>query len=68
MHLSRHKSGKVHYKSGTRSFCRNLDERVSIDKFEGIECLGVNSFGIGALPKIYKDYNLKKRNVGMLRK
>lgn len=59
-HLSRHASGKTHWKSVKSKIFEKIGEGTPIKEFKGIESLGVSGFGIDSLPEIYTEYVVKR--------
>jgi len=59
-HLSRHASGEMHRK--TRNGVMKIREGIPIKDFEGIEFLGTYAFGLDSLPRLHKEYRMKKSN------
>jgi len=61
-HLSRHKDGRVHYRTKNEEIYKEPEKRIPIKDFEGVEYLGTWAFGIDSLPELYKEYNPRKSN------
>jgi hypothetical protein len=62
MHISRHASGSLHWKSETCNFKQEIRKGVPIEAFEGIEFIGGSAFGLNSLPELFTEYKLKKCN------
>lgn len=58
-HLSRHSSGKTHWKMDRKEFL-SIQDGKPIKDFKGIEFLGTISFGLELLPKLFKEYKMKR--------
>jgi hypothetical protein len=61
-HLSRHSSGEIHWKSVKSNISWKIRKGVPIKEFKGFESLGITSFGLDSLPKLYEEYKMKKCN------
>lgn len=61
-HTSRHRDGKLHWKSKKCNVFIKIGDRVPIKNFNGIEFLGTHAFGLGSLPELYTEYKMKKCN------
>ena len=59
-HLSRHASGKTHWKSTKRKIFQKIREGQPIKEFKGIEFLQLVGFGLDSLPELYKEYEMEK--------
>jgi len=62
MHISRHCSGHVHWKSRQTEFFQKIRKGISIDNFHGIEFLGTTAFGLDSLSELFSEYKMKKNN------
>jgi hypothetical protein len=58
-HLSRHADGETHWKSTEPKLYQKIRKGKPITEFKGIEFLGIHSFGLDSLPKLYKEYKMK---------
>ena len=61
-HTSRHASGETHWKSKKNRIFAKFGDRKPISDFKGIEFLGTWAFGVESLPRLYKEYKMKKCN------
>jgi len=59
IHLSRHASGKTHWKMDRKEFLC-IEDGKPIKDFKGIEFLGTISFGMESLPRLFDEYKMKK--------
>jgi len=57
---SRHASGVLHWKSRKPEFFQKSRKGAPIADFRGLENLGVRGFGLDILPKLFKEYQVKK--------
>jgi len=60
MHLSRHASGKMHWKSRKREFFHEASKRYPITKLKDIEFLGTTAIPVDNLLKRYSEFKMKK--------
>lgn len=61
-HTSRHSSGELHWKSIKNKVSTKIRDGMPIEDFKGIEFLGTSGFGLESLPKLHKEYKMKKCN------
>lgn len=59
-HTSRHSSGEIHWKSTKNKVSTKIREGMPIKDFKGIEFLGISAFGLESLPRLHKEYKMKK--------
>jgi hypothetical protein len=59
-HMSRHASGERHWTSTKTKLFEKIGKGKPIEEFEGIESLGTSAFGVDSLPRLYKEYKMKK--------
>ena len=62
LHMSRHASGKTHWKSKQPVLFQEIREGIPIKEFKGIEFLGTTAFGLDSLQELYTVYKMKKSN------
>jgi len=64
LYLSRHASGKTHWKANKQKFYNKIREGMPTKNFKGIELLSTQSFGMNNLPDSFDEY-VKKRSDGI---